>query len=69
MTRIAAMIMVIIGGVLLVLGIMATDSLADRFSHFFTGQFTDSTVWSIVFGLILVVAGVTIMIRACGRKP
>lgn len=69
MTRIAALIMVIVGGVLLILGIMATDSLSDRFSHFFTGQFTDSTVWSIVAGLILVVAGATIMIRACGRKP
>jgi hypothetical protein len=55
------------GIVLFIVGMNASDSLADRWSNFFTGHFTDATVWYILGG---VAAGITglVMVLFGGRK-
>jgi uncharacterized BrkB/YihY/UPF0761 family membrane protein len=62
--RVAGIALLVIGLVLVVVGMNASDSLADRWSDFFTGHYTDSTVWyigagiaSAVIGLLLVMFG------------
>ena len=38
------------GLILFIIGMNASDSAADRWSNFFTGHFTDITVWYLVGG-------------------
>jgi hypothetical protein len=49
--RIGGIVLLIVGVTLLVIGMNASHSVADRWSNFFTGHFTDSTVWYIVGGV------------------
>lgn len=51
-------IALLIGGiVLLVFGISAVDSFSSDVSRFFTGTPTDRSVWLIILGTVLCVAG------------
>jgi len=51
-------IVLLVGGVILFLvGLNASDSMADRFSNFFTGRFTDQTVWFMVVGGVAAAVG------------
>jgi hypothetical protein len=34
------------------------DSISNRFSHFFTGHFTDITVWYFILGIGCIVGGI-----------
>ncbi len=45
------------GVVLLVLGILAADSIASDISRFFTGNPTDRSVWLLIGGVGCVAAG------------
>jgi hypothetical protein len=53
----AGIALLVIGLVLIVVGMNASDSFADRASNFFTGQFTDRTMWYIVGGIAAAVVG------------
>lgn len=55
--RIGGIVLLAFGVILLIIGISATDSFSDRWSNFFTGQFTDRTVWTILGGVVLSLAG------------
>jgi hypothetical protein len=55
--RIVAIALLVIGVVLLVIGMNATHSFADQMSNFFTGKWTDATMWYIIGGIALVVVG------------
>lgn len=55
--RIFGTILLVAGVILFIIGLNASDSVADRWSNFFTGHFTDSTVWYMVGGIVLAVAG------------
>jgi hypothetical protein len=62
--RISGTVLLVVGVILLIVGMNASHSVADRWSNFFTGHFTDTTVWYIVgggaaavFGLMLVLFG------------
>lgn len=55
--RIFGTILLVAGVILFIIGLNASDSVADRWSSFFTGHFTDSTVWYMVGGIVLAVAG------------
>ena len=50
------------GVVLLVIGMNASHSVADRWSNFFTGHFTDATVWYIVGGVGTGILGLSMML-------
>jgi hypothetical protein len=64
--RILGLVLLVAGVILSVIGMNATRSLADRFSNFFSGHFTDGTVWYLVAGGISALAGL-LMLFAGGR--
>ncbi len=59
--------LVVIGVILFIIGANASESFADQWSEFFTGHFTDKTVWYMVGGIGLVIVGV-IMSAMGGRR-
>lgn len=59
--RIIGLVCIVVGVVLIVLGLRATESVADRLSSFFTGHFTEATVWYILGGIALGVTGVVLL--------
>ncbi len=59
--RIIGVILTVAGVILFIMGFNAKDSVADRFSNFFTGHFTDATVWYLVGGAALAVGGVVLL--------
>ena len=64
--RIVGIVLLVIGLVLVVVGLNASDSLADRWSNFFTGHYTDTTVWYLAGGIAAAVVGV--ILAASGRR-
>ena len=59
--RIGGIVLLVAGVILLVIGMNASHSVADRWSNFFTGHFTDSTVWYIVGGAVSGVVGLMLV--------
>ncbi len=62
--RIVGIVLLVLGAILLVVGLNATDSFADQLSNTFTGKWTDSTAWYIfggpglgLLGLLVVIVG------------
>ena len=55
--RMVGIVLVVVGVVLLVMGLNASHSIADRVSDTFTGRFTEKTTWFIVGGIAAVVLG------------
>jgi hypothetical protein len=53
--------------VLLVIGLQASNSVADQLSDTFTGKFTNSTTWYIVGGLALGLLGLLMSFVPMGR--
>jgi uncharacterized integral membrane protein len=62
MQRIVGIVLIVVGVILLIMGMNATDSVGDRMSKFFTGQFTDTTVWYIVGGAAAAVLGLLLTV-------
>ena len=52
-----AIALVVIGVVLLVMGLSASDSVASDVSRLFTGKPTDRAVWLIIGGLFALIVG------------
>ena len=50
--RIAGLVLLVVGVAVLIYGINASDSFADRMSDFFTGHFTEATSWYIIGGAV-----------------
>lgn len=59
--------LLVVGAALVMVGIKASNSVADRFSEFFTGHFTDATVWYLVGGVASAVAGLAMPTVGGGR--
>jgi len=57
MNNILALALLIIGGVLISLGVTASESLSSDISRFFTGSPTDKSVWLLIGGVVCVLAG------------
>ncbi len=58
----------LIGGiVLIVFGISAADSFSSDVSRFFTGTPTDKSMWMLIGGIVLAVAGAIGTLTARGR--
>ncbi|MBX3379029.1 MAG: DUF3185 family protein [Phycisphaeraceae bacterium] len=51
-------VLVVVGVILLVLGIQASNSFASDLSRLFTGNPTDRSVWLIIGGVVAILAGV-----------
>lgn len=65
--RMMGIVLLVAGVILLIIGMNASHSAADRWSNFFTGHFTDSTVWYIVGGAASGVVGLMLVMFG-GRK-
>jgi len=64
--RIAGIALLVGGVALFLFGMNASESVADQVSEFFTGNFSDTTVWTIAGGVASAVAGVLLLL-AGGR--
>jgi len=60
MKRIAGIVLLVVGVILFVVGLNASDSVSDRMSNFFTGHYTDKTVWYMAGGAALAIGGVAL---------
>lgn len=58
--RIGGIVLIVVGIVLFIMGMNATDSFADRASNFFTGHYTDATVWYIIGGIAAMIGGASL---------
>ena len=65
--RITGVMMLVAGVALLIIGVTASDSMADQMSRFFTGRFTETTVWYLVGGTVLAVGGLSLTLLGGGR--
>lgn len=63
--RAVGIVLLVVGVILFVVGMNASDSVADRWSNFFTGHFTDATVWYLIGGVALAAVGLVIVL---GRR-
>lgn len=55
--RLAGIVAIVIGLILLFMGFRATESFGSEVSEFFTGAPTDRAIWLIIVGVVLVLAG------------
>lgn len=60
--RVVGSVLLVAGAVLFVVGMNASDSVADRWSEFFTGHFTDATVLYIVGGIAAAAVGLMLIV-------
>jgi len=57
MSRMLALVIFVVGVILLVFGISATDSVSSDISRFFSGKPTDKAIWLLVSGIAGVIVG------------
>ena len=67
LTRILGVILLVVGTILLVLGVQASNSLADQMSNIFSGRFTQATTWQIAGGAAAAVLGL-LLVMFGGRR-
>lgn len=51
------LVLIVVGIVLLVLGIAASESVVSSFSKFFTGEPSDRSIWLILSGVVAIAVG------------
>jgi len=56
--RILGLVLLVVGVIILLFGMNASDSVADSVKEGMTGRYTDKTMWYILGGAALSVAGV-----------
>lgn len=59
-SRILAVMLIVAGSVLFIVGMNASNSIADHVSNTFTGRFTDATNLYIFGGIALAVVGMVL---------
>jgi hypothetical protein len=57
MNKSLSLALLVIGVVLLVLGVVESDSISSDFSRLFTGEPTDKTVWLLIGGGVAAIVG------------
>ena len=67
--RIFAIALLVIGVILFIVGMNASDSVADRLSNTFTGRFTRDTVWYLVGGGAAALVGLLMLVAGGRGKP
>jgi hypothetical protein len=65
--RLLGIIPLVVGVVLLVIGVNASNSVVDQVSNTFTGRFTHATIGYILSGIALTLLGV-LMVLFSGRR-
>ena len=67
-TRIIGLVLLAVGAVLIVLGVVASRSLADGLSTVFRGRLTQNTLWYIIGGIASALVGLLLVSGLVGRK-
>lgn len=62
-----ALALIVIGAILTIWGISASDSFASNVSEFFTGKPTDKTIWLVILGAGALIAGVATLALGRGK--
>lgn len=65
--RLGGAALLVTGVVLFVIGVNASHSVADRWSNFFSGHFTDSTMWYMLAGIVAGVVGSLLLAFGGGK--
>lgn len=65
--RIAGFVVAVIGLVLLIFGLSATDSLTEEASDMVTGKYTEQTRWYIILGAAGIVGGILLAVFGSRR--
>jgi di/tricarboxylate transporter len=60
--RILGIVLLVVGVVVLVIGLNASDSFSDQVSKSFTGRFTEATTWYIVGGIAAAIVGLLLTV-------
>ena len=55
--RMFGIVLLVVGVILLIVGMNSSESMADQVSETFTGRFTKGTMWYILGGIGLALAG------------
>jgi uncharacterized membrane protein len=66
--RIAGIVLLVVGVAVLIYGMNASHSLADRVSDTFTGRFTEATTWYIIGGAASGLLGLLLVAFGGGRN-
>lgn len=65
--RTLGLVLLVVGVVLLLFGLNATESVTDTVKEGLTGRFTDKTMWYLIGGAALGVAGLALTLFGRGR--
>jgi hypothetical protein len=63
MNKPISLALLVVGIILLIYGVNASDSIGSSFSRFFTGNPTDKTVWLLIGGAVATAVGAAGMLR------
>jgi hypothetical protein len=63
-TRILGVLLLVAGVVLIIIGVVASRSLADNVSTIFRGRLTEHTLWYIIGGIASAVVGLILTLGA-----
>ena len=63
MNKMFAIVLLVGGVVLMVLGVQATKSFSSDVSRFFTGSHTDKAIWMVIGGVVAAVMGLAMTLR------
>jgi uncharacterized membrane protein len=66
--RILGIVLLVVGVAVLIYGMNASHSLADRVSDTFTGRFTEATTWYIIGGAASGLLGLLLVAFGGGRN-
>ena len=64
MNRIIGLALIVVGVMLVVFGINATNSFGSDVSRFFTGSPTDKAIWMLIGGVITTIVGLGLTLRS-----
>ncbi len=64
MNKIISLALLVVGVVLMIYGISATNSFSSSVSKFFTGAPTDKALWMLVGGIVATVVGLVLTLRS-----
>ena len=59
----AMMAILVLGIVLVIYGVAASDSFSSDVSRFFTGSPTDKTIWLLIGGIVAIIVGLAGLLR------
>jgi len=68
MRRFVGVGIVVVGVILVIAGLNASDSVSSRFSRLFTGNPTDKTIWLLIGGAVAVLVGGSLLFTGRNEK-